>query len=841
MPELLKIGFTRRSVEERLPELSAHTGVPGPFTIEVYFVSESPEAHEAEVFRRLSSHRIADKEFFRVELSQAVTTVETVVGRAAYYRGERLVQAERMRLEQQEQEQKKAERERAEQEWAEQEKLERERAEQEWAEQEKLERERSEREKAELEQDQLEWEKERIGRGEAPSPTSLSLQRLHDIPGVTAKRIKQLHRIGIRTLGDLLFHFPQAYEDLSDHRPITALTEGTIQTVRGEVVEIPDGRYLPNGRCVVSVVISDDGTHCVEGVWFNQPNVAGRFRYGQRVTFSGKPKWYRDHWQMSNPRVQLLDGDEAGAQSIVPVYPLTEDLSAERLRSLLRQAVERFAGHLPEVLPPELRRRHQLPEAARAIAMVHFPERLDEAKAGRRRFVYEEFLPLQLALALRRNELNDRRRASVLPVTPQIDARIRGMFRFHLTADQDRAVADVCRDLASDRPMQRLLQADVGTGKTAVAVYALLVAVANKHQAVLMAPTEVLARQHWNSLEGYLAQSRVRRLLLTGGLTAKEQREALAAIKGGEVDLVIGTQALMQEDVQFARLGLVVFDEQHKFGVNQRARVKRLGVDPHYLVMTATPIPRTMALTVFGDLDVSVMRQLPPGRKPVRTRALHPGEREGLYKQLREELRQGRQGYVVCPLVDESEALDLKAAAQTHEDLQAGPFHEFRVGLLHGCMEEEAKAEVMDRFRAGAIDLLVCTFVVEVGVDVPNATLMVVEHAERFGLSQLHQMRGRVSRGTVAGQCWVFAEPANDEARERLRAFTRLSDGFALAEEDARLRGDVLADADVFQLARKDAFAMVKEDAGLRRPEHAALRRAVLERYGKSLNLTEIE
>jgi ATP-dependent DNA helicase RecG len=274
--------------------------------------------------------------------------------------------------------------------------------------------------------------------------------------------------------------------------------------------------------------------------------------------------------------------------------------------------------------------------------------------------------------------------------------------------------------------------------------------------------------------------------------------------------------------------------------------------------MTATPIPRTMALTVFGDLDVSVMRQLPPGRKPVRTRALHPGERDRLYEQLRKELRQGRQGYVVCPLVEESEALDLKAAAQTHEDLQAGPFHEFRVGLLHGRMEEEAKAAVMARFRAGEIDLLVCTSVVEVGVDVPNATLMVVEHAERFGLSQLHQMRGRVSRGTVAGQCWLFAEPANDEARERLRAFTRLSNGFALAEEDARLRGggqlfgtrqhglgelrlgDVLADADVLQLARKDAFALVKDDAGLRRPEHAALRRAVLERYGKTLDLAEI-
>jgi len=691
------------------------------------------------------------------------------------------------------------------------------------------------------------------------SPESDPLrQGVATLRGVTELRVEQLRRLGIATIGDLLFHFPRTYEDLTDDRPISALVEGKIQTVRGEVVEIPDGRYLPDGRSVVSVVISDDGQHILEGVWFNQPRAAGRFRYGQRVAFSGKPKWFRDHWTMSSPRVQPLDAQTQGTQRVVPVYPLTEDLRLERLRALMHQAVEKFAEHLPEVLPPALRERHKLPPAPEAIRLVHFPERLEEAQLGRRRFVYEEFLLLQLALALRRRDLRDRQRAPVLPVTPQIDARIRRLFSFRLTADQDKAVAAVCRDLASDRPMQRLLQADVGAGKTAVAVYALLVTVANKHQAVLMAPTEVLAQQHWHTVEGYLAQSRVRRLLLTGGRTPKERRAALAAIRAGDIDLVVGTQALVQEDVQFARLGLVVIDEQHKFGVTQRARIKRLGVDPHYLVMTATPIPRTMALTVFGDLDVTVMRQLPPGRKPVRTRALHASQRTGLYDQLGKELRQGRQAYVVCPLVEESETLDLKAAAQTYEDLQAGPFHEFRVGLLHGRMDESAKAETMARFRRGEIDLLVCTSVVEVGIDVPNATLLVVEHAERFGLSQLHQFRGRISRGTVAGQCYLFADPGNDEARERLRAFTRLADGFALAEEDARLRGggqlfgtrqhglgelrwgDVIADAELLQTARKDAFALVKEDAGLRRPEHAALRRAVLERYGQTLDLAEI-
>jgi ATP-dependent DNA helicase RecG len=489
---------------------------------------------------------------------------------------------------------------------------------------------------------------------------------------------------------------------------------------------------------------------------------------------------------------------------------------------------------------------------------VHFPATLATAEKARRRFVYEQFLVLQLALALRRREIRDQQRAPALKVTPQIDARIRRLLPFALTADQEKAVGTICQDLDSDRPMQRLLQADVGAGKTAVAVYALLVTVANKHQAVLMAPTEVLARQHWRTLEHYLAESRVRRRLLIGGLTPGERRQALEEIRAGQVDLVVGTQALVQEDVRFARLGLVVIDEQHKFGVHQRARVRRLGVDPHYLVMTATPIPRTVALTVFGDLDCSVIRQLPPGRQPVMTRWLRDRRREWAYERVREELRQGRQAYLVCPLVEESDLVSLKSAEQAHAELSAGPFRDFRLGLLHGRLEDAAKDAVMERFRKGEIDLLVTTVVVEVGVDVPNATVLIVEHAERFGLSQLHQLRGRVSRGTVGGLCFLFAETPNDEARERLRILTQTADGFALAEHDARLRGvgeffgarqhgtgevalaDLHAEKQLLQLARKDAFAVVAQDSGLRRPEHAGLRAVVLERYGRTLDLVEI-
>jgi ATP-dependent DNA helicase RecG len=689
-----------------------------------------------------------------------------------------------------------------------------------------------------------------------PEPNPLHI-RLDTLPGISATRLELLERLGLRTVGDLLFHFPRTYEDLNDVRPIAALSADGIQTVQGEVVEI-EGRSLSDGRTVVSVVLSDDGKNCLEGVWFNQAFAAKRFRYGQRLSFSGKPKWYRDHWQMNGPRVQVLDGDAAEGPGVVPIYPLTEDLRPEHLRSILGRVLDLHASRVSDVLPDALRHKHDWPTFEQGLRDVHAPASLAAAARGRRRFVYEEFLILQLALALRRREVRDEGRAPILTATPAIDERIRRLFPFRLTTDQDKAVAEVCRDLAAEKPMQRLLQADVGAGKTAVAVYALLVTVANKHQAALMAPTEVLARQHARTFDRYLAHSRVRRLLLTGGLSSAERRDTLAALAAGEIDLVVGTQALVQEDVRFARLGLVVIDEQHKFGVHQRARFRRLGVDPHYLVMTATPIPRTVALTVFGDLDVSIVRQLPPGRQPVATRWEPAGQRERVYARLREGMTRGRQGYLVCPLVEESAALDVKAATQTHAELQAGPFRDFRLGLLHGRQDEETKAAVMETFRKRELDLLVCTSVIEVGVDVPNATLMVIEHAERFGLSQLHQLRGRISRGAAAGQCYLFAEPPSDEGRQRLRAFLRTTDGFALAEEDMRLRGvgeffgtrqhgmgelhfgNLVRDGDLLGLARKDAFALVAADPGLRRPEHALLRAAVLERYGRTLDLAAI-
>jgi ATP-dependent DNA helicase RecG len=675
------------------------------------------------------------------------------------------------------------------------------------------------------------------------------------VKGVGPARLERLRRLGIETVRDLLFHFPRSYDALTDVRKIGELSPGKLQSARGEVVDLA-GRELADGRTVVSIVLHD-GHDYLEGSWFNQPFMSERFRYGQWLSFTGKPKRFKNRWQMSNPKVQPLSaGAEEASLGIVPNYPLTEDLRADELRSIMREAVAQFAATVTDVLPEAIRARHQFPDVAAALHDVHNPVSLDTAHLARRRFLYQEFFILQLALALRRRELRRHLGAPLLAVTARINERIRQRFPYHLTQDQDRAIEDICRDLASPRPMQRLLQADVGAGKTAVAVYAMLVAVANQHQAALMAPTETLAEQHWQTLEQYLASSRVRRLFLTGRLTTAQRRAALAQIRECEVDIVVGTQALAQDDVRFGRLGLVVIDEQHRFGVNQRARLRQAELDAHYLVMTATPIPRTMALTMFGDLDLSVIREGPPGRQPVQTHCVVEAQRSRVYDRLGAELKSGRQAFIVCPLVTESEKLDVKAAVQCYQELRTGQLANYRLGLIHGGLTAEDKDDTMKRFHQRELDALVTTTVIEVGIDVPNATLMVVEHAERFGLSQLHQLRGRICRGSVAGLVWFIVGPGADSAHERMRLLTQVSDGFKLAEQDLRLRGPgqflgtrqhgldeaVLADAArdpvLLNKARRDAFALIAADPGLGR--HKLLREEVWRQYGKTLDLSTI-
>jgi len=585
-----------------------------------------------------------------------------------------------------------------------------------------------------------------------------------------------------------------------------------------------------------------------------------RFVFGQRVMFSGKPKYEGLVWKMAHPRVETLAEDEQPTGKLLPVYPLTEGLQQWEIRRIVRETLDAMAGLLDEVFPAEYLEAHNLWPLRRALPQAHYPDGRDELVLARRRLVYQELLILQLALALRRRQQRDRRQAPRLACTAKIDARIRRLFPFELTAAQQQAVAEIAADMDRALPMNRLLQGDVGSGKTIVAVYAMLLAAACGQQAVLMAPTEVLARQHALTLDKLLINSGVRRARLIGGMSARLRSAVLEQIAAGEIDLIVGTQAVVQDDVEFAKLGLVVIDEQHKFGVRQRATLKQKdsGRDPHYLVMTATPIPRTVTMTLFGDLDVSTLKECPPGRQTVNTYLAEESKRQRWWDFFRKKLAEGRQGFVVTPLVEESEHKVAAGVEETFEELANGELEAFRLGLIHGRMTSEEKDAVMDDFRRGEIQVLVSTSVVEVGVDVANATLMAIESGQQFGLAQLHQLRGRISRGKHPGFCCVFADPQTEDARQRLDAFVSSTDGFELAETDFKLRGpgdlfgtqqhglppfriaNLATDGELLDEARRDAQVLIAADPGLSQPEHARLRRMTVVRYGEALDLGDV-
>jgi ATP-dependent DNA helicase RecG len=690
-----------------------------------------------------------------------------------------------------------------------------------------------------------------------PSPAEALATPVQFLKGVGPQRAELLARLGLATAQDVLFFFPRAYEDLTLQREVHELEEGKLQTVRGTVEDV-ELRGTGPGRSILGVMIRSR-TGFLRAVWFNQPFLRERFALGQRVVVSGKPRRDGMVWEMSHPHAETLaEDEEEPLGKILPVYPLTEGLQQWQVRKIVREVLAGYAERLEEVFPQEFLAAHGLWPLGRALAQLHFPDDHKSLETARRRLVYQELFLLGLAMALRRQQQHDLRRAPPLEVTAQIDARIRRLFPFELTAGQEQAIGEIARDMAQPLPMSRLLQGDVGSGKTVVAVYAMLLAVAHGYQAVLMAPTEILARQHAQTFDRLLTASRVRRAELTGGLTAKQRSALLEQIAAGEVDVVVGTQAVIQEDVEFGKLALVVIDEQHRFGVRQRAVLKHSGPDPHYLVMTATPIPRTMTLAVFGDLDVSTLRDSPPGRQQVYTYLADEEKRARWWEFFRKKLHEGRQGYVVVPLVEESDRAAAANIAETYEALANGELEAFRLGLVHGRMTPEEKNDVMDRFRSGQLQVLVATSVVEVGVDVPNATLMTIEGGERFGLAQLHQLRGRVSRGAFPGFCCVFAAPQTEESQKRLAAFIATTDGFQLAESDFQLRGpgelfgtkqhgmppfwiaDLVRDADVLAETRRDAQTLVASDPGLVLPEHALLRKRMLARYGKALDLGDV-
>ena len=691
-----------------------------------------------------------------------------------------------------------------------------------------------------------------------PTPAELLATPVEFVRGVGPQRAALLAKLDVRTARDLVFLFPRDYQDLTDKRAIAKLDEDHVQTVRGEVVEV-DARSSGFGKSVVGVLIRE-GSEFLRALWFNQPFMRERFREGQHVLFSGKPRMSSNRWEMAHPRVTWLDGeDDQPEMRLLPIYPLTDGLNQYQLRKMVAGAIEDFGGVLEEVFPETLLNEYQLMPLAEALAAIHSPSDADELAAARRRFVFQELFVLQLAVVARRHQQQVGFRAPPLRATADINARIERLFPFEWTTGQRAAVGEVAADMASEIPMNRLLQGDVGSGKTVVAVYAMLVCVAAGHQAALMAPTEILARQHAETLADLLRMSRVRHLLLTGALSAKEREAALTDIGAGRVDLVIGTHAVVQQDVRFAKLGLVVIDEQHKFGVRQRAALRQGQKSPHYLVMTATPIPRTISMTQFGDLDVTTLREMPPGRQEVRTYVVEPDKQDRWWHFVREKLRAGRQAYVVAPLVEESENVDAASVARLLEQLANGELAEFRVGLIHGRMKPDEKEESMAEFRAGRMQVLVSTSVIEVGVDVPNACVMVIDSAERFGLAQLHQLRGRVGRGLQAGFCGVMiGEDMSEQARARLAAFAATNDGFELAEMDFQLRGpgdlfgtqqhglpplriaDLRTDRELLGEARAKAQLLFSRDPGLALSEHGRLRRQMLIRYGEALELADV-
>ncbi|HSK10566.1 MAG TPA: ATP-dependent DNA helicase RecG [Vicinamibacterales bacterium] len=686
---------------------------------------------------------------------------------------------------------------------------------------------------------------------------------LRRFAGVGPQRELALRKVGVERVEDLLLRLPFRYEDRASFTPVASVVEGQRVTVAGELLNCRLRWTGRRGFKVFEAVVRD-ASGCLLATWPNQPYRQNTLRPHQRVVLHGAVARYRGVLQLGSPDVEVIDDEPDPVQGgrIVPVYEKTGALTSRLQRRLVHEVLQGMPDGIDDLLPADLRAAEQLPGRAEALREAHFPAPgtpLPELHAFRtpaqRRLIFEEFFLFQAGLLLRRQELAAEAKPHVPVVDDGVRERVRRVLPFRLTAGQREALRQIVDDMRRPAPMNRLLQGDVGSGKTIVALLAALVALENGFQAALMVPTEILAEQHLLVLTRLLTPTPFKAALLTGGATAAQRAPLLRAIAAGHVQLVVGTHALIEDPVRFHRLALVVVDEQHRFGVVQRARLRGKGLRPDILVMTATPIPRTLQLTLYGGLDVSVIRGLPPGRVPVKTTVRPEARREEIYAFLREQLEAGRQAAIIYPLVEASEKIDLRAATEMADHLAQDVFPAHRVGLLHGRLPAEVRDQVMRSFAAGAIDLLVSTTVIEVGIDVPNLSVIVVEHAERFGLSQLHQLRGRVGRGGHASFCvLLYQEPLSDEARARLEAIAATTDGFAIAEEDLRLRGagdvagtrqagmpalrvgDLQRDRDVMEEAAAAARTWIADGS----EDGERLRRFVHERWGRQFGLVDV-
>ena len=677
------------------------------------------------------------------------------------------------------------------------------------------------------------------------------------LKGVGPARAEIFSKLGVETVGDLLEYFPRDWNFLPEPVKINQMKPNHTVTIVGMVESID---YQSFRRQPLFEALISDETGICRIVWFHGGYLRNQLEPGQILLVSGKVTLYKHQLQLTNPKFQVVDEQQGELLENLSggIYPATGKLSSRQIKQIIKPVINNIEKLVSEFFEKSFLKKNNLINRKDAFEWIHQPPDDKKLSKAKRRLKYDELFLMQLGLALRRYKVQHFSSATPCICTDEIDSRIRKRFPFLLTEDQDKSIADIISDMNKSEPMNRLLQGDVGSGKTVVALYAALLAVANKMQVAIMAPTEILANQHYISMERYLKKSDVGRILITGGLTGKRRKEILDNIKQGKINIVIGTVALLQSDIEFKNLGLVIIDEQHKFGVHQRAQLRKQ-TTPHCLVMTATPIPRTLAMTAFGDLDVSIIRHCPPGRGKVVTRWVDRANQQKAYEFIRDRLKIKKQVYFVYPRITNMEqSEEIKAATDQWHYLSKEIFPEFSVELLHGQMPSAKKQQVMSDFRKGKIDVLVSTVVIEVGVDVPNATIMVIEGADRFGLAQLHQLRGRIGRSEAKSYCFLFAETDNETAKSRLEVMIRSNDGFEIAEHDLRLRGpgemfstrqhglpdlkiaSIIDDYELLIMARKNAFELVSNDPMLTRSEHRNIRQALISKFGDSLGLADV-
>jgi ATP-dependent DNA helicase RecG len=678
-----------------------------------------------------------------------------------------------------------------------------------------------------------------------PDPEGLA-QSVTAVRGIGPKMAEQFSRLGANTIEEMLYIFPHRFDDYTLMKPIHKLAYGETVTVIGTIWETRARRTRSNQVIVQSVI--SDGTGKVQVTWFNQKWLVDKLKAGMQIVISGKVEQYLGRPVFNSPEWEPLELDPLKTRRIVPIYPLTKGLSSNRMRDIMRGVVNHWAARVADPLPTGLRERQKLIPLAEALQQHHFPDSQQALHEARRRLIFDELFLLQLGMQGFRQEWQSQSSVEIV-----LDTAVLNQFQqslpYTLTAAQQRVIKEISDDMAIDIPMNRLLQGDVGSGKTVVAAAALLLAAKAGYQSALMAPTEILAEQHFNGLQPLLEPFGVQVCLLTGSTAASEKERIYNALANGQIGLAIGTHALIQENVSFKNLALAIVDEQHRFGVDQRKALRNKGpsdgeLNPHLLTMSATPIPRSLALSLYGDLDLSILDEMPPGRQEIKTYWIPTRERERVYAFIRKQVATGRQAYIIYPLVEESDKVDAKAAVAEHEQLQKEVFPTLQVGLIHGRLSSSEKEAVMRDFHSGQIDVLVSTSVIEVGVDVPNSTVMLIDGANRFGLAQLHQFRGRVGRGEHQSYCVLVADSETAVAEERLGALTQTNDGFALAEKDLEIRGPgqffgrrqsglpelrlaSLLDMDMLQIAQNEAKAIAEKDPKLEQPEHQLLREQV--------------